>query len=191
MFYWFARTVVYIWLHIRFRIRITGLENIPDKGCILAMNHISNYDPPLVGTHTPRKMYFMAKQELFANRLFAAALRKLGAFPIDRGNADIRSLRHTLKLVQEGKIFSIFIEGTRSKTGEMQIPKKGVGFIASKSKAPVIPTYIYVNKQGWFGRTGVIFGSALSFDGEKDYEAITGKISAAIKQLAQEKQRLY
>lgn len=184
MFYWIARTAVYIWLHIRFRIRISGIENIPEDGCILAMNHTSNYDPPLVGTHTPRKMYFMAKKELFANRLFASALGKLGAFPIDRESADIRSLRHTLKIVKEGKIFSIFIEGTRSKTGEMQIPKKGVGFIASKSNAPVIPTYIYINKRGWFGRAGIVFGSPLTFSGEKDYEAIAVNIADAIQEQA-------
>lgn len=188
MFYRIAHAIVYIWLHLRFRIRVEGKENIPDGGCILAMNHTSNYDPPVVGTHTPRKMYFMAKKELFANRLIGSVLSKLGAFPVNRGSADIKSLRHALKLVQDGKIFSIFIEGTRSRTGEMQMPKRGIGFIASRSKVPVVPTYIYVNRRGWFGRTGVIFGSPLTFAGEKDYEAIAEKVAAAISQLAEEKQ---
>lgn len=187
MFYSIARVVVYAFLHLRFRIRVVGKEHIPDGGCIIAMNHTSNYDPPLIGAHTPRKMYFMAKKELFANRWIGKVLRTLGGFPIDRERADVRSLKHTLRLVKEGKIFSIFIEGTRSKTGEMQIPKKGIGFIASKSKAPVVPAYIYLNKKGWYGRAGIIFGPPLRFDGEKDYEAIAEKVAAAIQKLAAKK----
>lgn len=184
MLYRLAHFLVSMWMHFRFRITVTGREHIPDGGCIIAMNHTSNYDPLLVGMSTPRKMHIMAKKELFVNRLFNAILRELGAFPVNRGRADIRSLRHTLNVIQEGKIFAIFIEGTRSKTGQMQIPKKGVGFIASKSHAPVVPTYIYGVKRGWFGRAGVIFGPPLTFEGEKDYEVIATKIADAIQKLA-------
>lgn len=184
MLYKFAHILVYTWLHIRFRISVKGVENIPTDGCILAMNHTSNYDPLMVGAHTPRKMHIMAKKELFSNRFFSTILKKLGAFPINRESADIRSLRHTLKLVEEGKIFAIFIEGTRSKTGEMQIPKKGIGFIASKSKAPVIPTYIYGVKRGWFGKAGVSFGPPVDIDEEADYETMANRIAEAIQELA-------
>lgn len=184
MFYKFAYILVYTWLHIRFRIRIKGVENIPANGCILAMNHTSNYDPLMVGAHTPTKMYIMAKKELFSNRLFDSILRKLGAFPVNRQGADIRSLRHALKLVQKGKIFAIFIEGTRSKTGEMQIPKKGIGFIASKSKAPVIPTYIFGVKRGWLGKAGVSFGPPVNINEKSDYETIANTIAEAIQELA-------
>lgn len=188
MFYKLAYYIVYTWLHARFRIRIKGLENIPEGGCILAMNHTSNYDPLLVGAHTPRKMHIMAKKELFANRLFSSVLKKIGAFPVNREGADIRSLRHSLKVVQEGNIFAIFIEGSRSKTGQMQIPKKGVGFIANKSGAPVVPTYIYGAKRGWRGRAGVTFGRPLSFGDETDYEAIANEIARQIQKLAQEEE---
>lgn len=136
MVYHIIRLAVKLWLHIRFNITVQGVENIPNKGCILAMNHISNYDPLLAGTHTPRKMYIMAKEELFKNRFFAWVITEMGSFPIKRGQADMKSLKQTLKIIQEGKIFSIFIEGTRSQSeDEMQAPKKGVGFIVNKSKA--------------------------------------------------------
>ncbi|WP_054949139.1 lysophospholipid acyltransferase family protein [Numidum massiliense] len=185
MFYRIVRAIVYAYMHVRFRIAIKGLENIPEGGCILAMNHTSNYDPVMVGIHTPRKMHTMAKEELFANRLFGKILSELGAFPIKRGKGDIRSLKTSIRLVQEGNIFAIFIEGTRSKTGEMQVPKKGVGFITTKSKSPVIPTYIYGVKGGWFARAGVVFGEPLQFE-STDYEEVTNEIAAAIKQLADE-----
>lgn len=185
MLYRIAYIVLYTWLHIRFRIHIKGVEHIPDGGCILAMNHTSNYDPIIVGAHTPRKMYIMAKKELFSNRVFDYVLRRLGGFPVNREGADIRSLRHALKLLEEGKIFAIFIEGTRSKTGQLQVPKKGVGFIARKSQAPVIPTYIYGVKRGWFAKAGVTFGPPVRVEDEEDYEAIANKIADAIQELVE------
>jgi 1-acyl-sn-glycerol-3-phosphate acyltransferase len=183
MVYSIVRNCVRLWLHIRYRVKITGIENIPEGGCILAMNHTSNYDSLLVGTHTPRKMYIMAKEELFKKRFFAWLITEMGAFPIKRGQADLKSLKYTLKLIQEGSIFSIFIEGTRSKTGEMQEAKKGIGFIVSKSKAHVIPTYVYGARQKWFGRAGVIFGPPVQLAEGLNYEEIAVAIKQSIEQL--------
>jgi len=183
MVYHIVRFVVKVFLHLRFKVSITGLEHIPQEGCILAMNHTSNYDSLLVGTHTPRKMFIMAKEELFRNSFFAWLIGEMGAFPVKREQADLKSLKHTLKLVKDGNIFSIFIEGTRSKSGEMGEPKKGIGFIVSKSKAPVIPTYVYGAKSGWFQKAGVIFGQPLHLDESLDYEEIAQQISLAIQNL--------
>lgn len=184
MVYSIIRTCVKLWLHLRFRIRIEGIENIPsDGGCILAMNHTSNYDSLFVGTHTPRKMYIMAKEELFRNRFFAWVITEMGAFPVKRGQADLKSLKHTLKLIQNGNIFSIFIEGTRSQTGEMQEAKKGIGFIVSKSKAPVIPVYIHGTKQGWFQPAGVVFGPPVQLTEGASHEEAATQIKEAIEKL--------
>ncbi|WP_025025853.1 lysophospholipid acyltransferase family protein [Caldalkalibacillus mannanilyticus] len=183
MVYHIVRFCVKMWLYLRFKVSIKGLEHIPDKGCILAMNHTSNYDSLLVGTHTPRKMYIMAKEELFKKRFFAWLISEMGAFPVKREQADLKSLKHTLKLVKDGNIFSIFIEGTRSKTGEMGAPKKGIGFIVSKSNAPVIPTYVYGAKGKWFKKAGVIFGQPLHLDEGLDYEEIAQRITQAIQKL--------
>ena len=106
----------------------------------------------------------------------------MGSFPVKRGNADLKSLKHTLKLLQQGNIFSIFIEGTRSKTGQMQEPKKGVGFLVEKSKAPVIPTYIYGVKGKWGSKAGVIFGPQLKFE-TTDYIEIAAQVAQAIQEL--------
>ncbi|RXT13868.1 1-acyl-sn-glycerol-3-phosphate acyltransferase [Ammoniphilus sp. CFH 90114] len=183
MVYQIVRFLVRTWLHLRFKIKIEGLEFIPKEGCILAMNHQSNYDSLMVGVHTPRKMYIMAKEELFKKRFFAWLITEMGSFPVKRGSADLKSLKHTLKLIKDGNIFSIFIEGTRSKSGEMQEPKKGIGFIVDRSKAPVIPTYIYGVKGGWRSSAGVVFGPPVSLEGLTDYEEIAAKVANSIEEL--------
>jgi 1-acyl-sn-glycerol-3-phosphate acyltransferase len=183
LIYKIAITVVRFFLHIRFKLKIEGLENIPQGATILAMNHTSNFDAPLAGVHTPRKMYIMGKEELFKTKFFAWLITELGCFPIKRGQADIKSLKYTLRLLKEGNIFSIFIEGTRSKTGEMQEAKKGIGFIVAKSKAPVVPTYIYGMRGGWFQPAGMIFGKPMTFEEGLDHEEIANRIAAEIKKL--------
>ncbi|MCZ8518650.1 lysophospholipid acyltransferase family protein [Paenibacillus caseinilyticus] len=183
MVYWIIRNAVKLWLYLRFRIRVEGVRHIPQEGCILAMNHRSNYDSLLVGVHTPRKMYIMAKEELFKNRIGAWVIAEMGAFPVKRGSADIRSLKHSLKLVEEGCLLSLFIEGTRSQSEEMGDPKKGIGFLVAKSRAPVVPVRIQGASGGWFSRASVTFGPPLTVEG-KDYEEIARQVSDAIKRLA-------
>jgi 1-acyl-sn-glycerol-3-phosphate acyltransferase len=184
MIYHIIRFVVGMIIRVKYRVTIIGKENIPEGGVILAMNHQDFWDPLIVGTNTPRKLHIMAKESLFKNKLLAWTITEMGAFPINREKADIKSLKHTLKIIKAGKLFSLFIEGSRSKTGEMQEPKKGVGFIVAKSGAPVVPTYIYgtTNKK-WFSKAGVIFGEPIAFDGETDYEKIANAIAESIKGL--------
>lgn len=184
LFYKIAITVVRILLNIRFRIKITGIENIPEGSAILAMNHSSNFDAPLVGVYTPRKMYIMGKEELFLkNKFYSWVITELGCFPIKRGQADIKSLKYTLRILKENGLFSIFIEGSRSKEGEMQEAKKGIGFIVAKSKAPVVPTYIYGTRSGWFKPAGVIFGKPITFEEGLEHEAVANQIAEEIKKL--------
>lgn len=184
MIYHIIRFVVAMVIRVKYQVTIIGKENIPDGGVILAMNHQDFWDPLIVGTNTPRKLHIMAKESLFKNKLLAWTITEMGAFPINREKADIKSLKTSLKLLKAGKILSLFIEGTRSKTGEMQEPKKGVGFITAKSGAPVVPTYIYgTTNKSWFSKAGVIFGEPILFEGESDYEKIATTIAKAIKDL--------
>jgi 1-acyl-sn-glycerol-3-phosphate acyltransferase len=183
MVYHVVISLIRLWLHIRFRVKIEGLANLPEGGCILAMNHVTNYDAPMVGVHTPRKLYIMAKKSLFRNRYFGWLIREMGAFPVNRDTADIKSMKHSIRLIKEGNIFSLFIEGTRSKTDEMQEPKKGVGFLVAKTKSPVIPTYIYGLKGVWRNPAGVVFGKPLTFGDDLNYEEIAEKIAFEIQQL--------
>ncbi|HMM21329.1 MAG TPA: lysophospholipid acyltransferase family protein [Selenomonadales bacterium] len=130
---------------IVFRWRITGVENIPATGgLIVASNHISLWDPPLIGCALPtsRKIHFMAKAELFSWPVFRWVITELGAFPVRRGAADRNAIRTALGLVEAGGVFGIFPEGTRSKTGELGQAAPGMAMIALKAGVPIVPTAV-------------------------------------------------
>jgi len=109
MFYRFARALLIPVFLLFYNYRITGRENIPKDGAyIVCANHVSAVDPILVGISIPKRMYFMAKVELFRNRLLRALMNGLGAFPIKRGEADIKSIKTSLKLLNSGKSLLFF-----------------------------------------------------------------------------------
>lgn len=146
MFYKFARAIIRPIIYLLFRPKIEGLENFPMDGkIILYSNHISALDPVLIGCVIPRQIFFMAKMELFRNPILAAIIRGLGAFPVKRGTADLSAIKHSQKVLKEGKVFGIFPEGTRSKTGTLQAFSHGIASIAHKSKANIIPVAIIGN----------------------------------------------
>ncbi len=123
--------------------RVFGRENIPLKGrFIFAPNHVSHLDPPLVSSFSPRRPHVMAKKELFKKAFFAKYFQGLGAFPVDRGKADRKAIRHAIKMLESEAPLLIFPEGTRSKTGELGEAEIGLGMIAHATKAPIIPVYL-------------------------------------------------
>ena len=122
---------------------IRSCGETPEGGFILCCNHFSLNDPfYLAIAHKKRKIHFMAKEELFKNKLLAAAITSLGAFPVSRGNSDRSAIVRAKEIVEEGNVLGIFIEGTRSKTGELQKPKSGAALIAYQTNAPVLPMCI-------------------------------------------------
>jgi len=126
------------------RPKITGLENIPKEGgYILASNHISNFDPPIVGSWVPRPVYYLAKKELFPNKLAAAIFYKLNCIPVKRGVIDRKAIEDCVTTINKGHIVTIFPEGTRFKNGQLHPPKPGVGIVARKSACAIIPTYLH------------------------------------------------
>ena len=170
---WLGRTLIFILSPIvRFimRVKEIGVENFPPESTplILCSNHISNWDPVMLITAKPhRHIYFMAKAELFCNRLFSWFLGKqIGAFPVHRGTGDTGALDTAGKLVKEGKILGIFPEGTRAKTGKLLRPKSGVALITAKTGAMVLPTAIVTRNQRvrLFRRTYIIYGKPLSVE---------------------------
>ena len=126
-----------------FRVRVSGQENVPKSGgFILASNHMSYFDPPLVGCWVPRAIYFFAKKELFDHKLFGAILRRVNAIPVRRGTIDRKALEMAIETVKRGHGLAVFPEGTRSKTGDLIAPKLGVGMIARQAKCPIVPAYL-------------------------------------------------
>ncbi|MFC2948295.1 lysophospholipid acyltransferase family protein [Virgibacillus sediminis] len=141
--YTFAKNVLAAILFPVFRIQVIGKENIPGQGpVIICSNHISNFDPPVVGITSPRDIYFMAKGELFEKRFLGKLLLKVHAFPVKRGMKDRNALRTGLEILKEGNTLGLFPEGTRSKTGEFGRPLAGAGFFALRSEAAIIPCAI-------------------------------------------------
>ena len=122
------------------RWRICGKENVPPSGgLILAPNHVSYVDPPLAGSAIGRKVWFMAKSELFKIPILGLILPRVCAFPVKRGRPDRQALRAALQLLSAGQVVTIFPEGTRSPDGELQKPELGVALLALRSGAPVLP----------------------------------------------------
>lgn len=120
-----------------------GVENIPATGgVILAPNHISLADPPAVGCKLSRQVHYMAKEELFKPRLLGALMYAVGSFPVRRGAPDRKALRRAIELLDEGRVVGIFPEGTRSEDGGLQEPELGIGLVALRSRAPIVPVAV-------------------------------------------------
>jgi len=135
--------IIKIFCKLIFFVEVKGEENIPKEGAaILAINHISFWDAPIILAFSNRRMRTMGKAELFDHKLLAPFLRMAGAFPVHRGTSDITAIKTALKTLKDGEIFTIFPTGTRVKEGEYADAKAGVALIASKSGAPVIPIAI-------------------------------------------------
>ncbi len=148
--YLFFRKLVSIFFHIKYKINVINEENIPDMkgGYIIACNHQSYADPPLMAAIIRGKFSFMAKEELFKNPFFAWLIRRCGAFPVTRGSGDDTPINTALEVIKKGRIFVIFPEGTRSKDGTIGRVKSGIALIASEANAPVLPVCVrYKNKK--------------------------------------------
>ncbi len=131
-------------LRVFCRWRVEGKENVPREGAaIVACNHVSYLDPLTVGAAiAPRRMYYMAKDELFRVPLLSALLTRVGAFPVQRGTADRRALRTTLQLLKAGELVLMFPEGTRSKDGALQPPELGIAHLIAHARVPVVPVAV-------------------------------------------------
>lgn len=143
--------IVYFFCHfmlkILFNFKISGRENIPsDKNFILVSNHTSNFDPPILGVATGIRLAFMAKEELFKNKIFGGFIKRLGAFPVSRGGGDISAIKTSLRILKDGQNMVIFPEGGRSRTkGMLRKGKSGAALIATKAKVGILPLGINAN----------------------------------------------
>jgi glycerol-3-phosphate dehydrogenase (NAD(P)+) len=151
--YWIVRALFQPFFHIYFRMSRIGREHIPVDGpVIFAANHRSFLDPFVIACMSRRPLYYVAKKELFSHPLIAWFLNSLGAFPIDRGNADRDAMSTAREILQRGDSVLIFPEGTRTRPGTLGAPKRGVGRLALETGAPVIPIAVIGTetiRRGW------------------------------------------
>lgn len=150
-----------------YNFHMEGVENIPqDRALVLASNHRSYADPVLLTVHMKRPVKYMAKEELFKNKLFAAFIRMLGAFPVKRGKGDMKVIDDSVELLKNRNNLVIFPEGTRSKENKVGKGKTGVAMIAARSGADVLPVGIcFEGKKLKFRcRLTVKYGKLIKYD---------------------------
>lgn len=136
----FVRYTVWGVYKLFYNFHIEGIENIPqDRPLVMASNHRSYADPVILTMPMKRPVTYMAKEELFKNKLFGWFITKLGAFPVKRGAGDMQVIDDSIAILNSGRNLVIFPEGTRSKDGKVGKGKTGVALIAAKSGADVLP----------------------------------------------------
>lgn len=135
-----------------FRWRVFNPERVPLKGpVILAANHASFIDPPLVGSGVHRDINYLARESLFRFPLFGAYLRALNSVPVDRDGGGAKGLKMILDRLLAGGAIILFPEGTRTSDGKLQPARSGIGLTVIKSEAPVVPVRIFGSFEA-FGR---------------------------------------
>lgn len=181
-----------------FRVKVEGLDHIPDSGAtVLCCNHLSMLDPAIFIAWSHRQASFMAKSELFEHKLLGWFLRKMDIIPIKRGKVDVNAMKTCLKWLKAGKMLGIFPEGTRQEEISDDI-KAGVGMLTYRAKATLLPVGIAGRKKKKNGRVApfagvrMVIGEPIPFDAlplsgntAKDYEIISETGMNAVKKLVE------
>lgn len=179
-----------------YRHKIYGVEHFLEGAAIIAPNHASFLDPPIIAASAPGKISFLARASLF-NSVLGPFLRRLNTFPA-KGAESLDSLKMICSLLKEGQKVVIFPEGQRSEDGKLGRFKSGVAMLAFRAQCPVIPAYIDGTYSIWdrrrrfpraFGKTACIFGSPigcepyLKMPKKEAQEALSKDLRAAIEAL--------
>lgn len=188
-----------------FRWRVYNPERVPQTGgVILAANHASYLDPPLVGSGLERPINYLARESLFRFPIFGAVLRSWNSVPVDRDGGGARGLKNILDRLLAGGGIILFPEGTRSPDGKLQPARSGIGLTVIKSNAPVVPVRTFGTFEAWGRnqkiphpkRVAVKYGEPMRFEKlraeakvcdkarlKEIYQEIADEIMAAISKL--------
>jgi 1-acyl-sn-glycerol-3-phosphate acyltransferase len=182
MLYATFRSLFRLFFKFVYRWQIEGQENVPSNGAVvICSNHLSLLDPPLLGASMTRKVFFMAKEELFHIPVISFLIRRFGAFPVKRGAGDRSALRMALEVLQRGDVLGIFPEGTRSKTGRLGKPQPGVALFALRGNAVVVPVAI-LGPYRFFRPIRIVYGKPMDLSAYRE-----AKITSALLDEVSEK----
>jgi 1-acyl-sn-glycerol-3-phosphate acyltransferase len=150
-------------------LRVYGAERMPPAGgLVVAANHFSWIDPPLLGAASPRTLYYMAKVEAHRVPGLGELMRLFGAFAVRRGESDREAVRTMRQIVQDGHALGMFVEGTRQRSGRLGRVQPGAAMVAINEQVPVIPVAIH-GSQDWrlgnFAPVSVAWGQPTAFEG--------------------------
>lgn len=190
-----------------FHWEIRNPERVPASGAVLlASNHVSYLDPPLIGAAVDREVHFLGRASLFKNRFAAALLRSVNCVPVDRERRSPGGLKAVMQLLRKEKAVLLFPEGTRTPDGKLHRAEAGVGLLALKCGCPVVPVgiagmYEAYNRHMKFpkpGRIRISFGAPLDFSGlraatavqdksnlKETYQSVADQVMRAIAELLQ------
>jgi len=144
-------------------------------------------DPPIVGSAIVRPVHYIAKQQLFEIPILGWLIRQVNAFPVRREEHDVTAFKTAQRLLRSGEGVVLFPEGTRSRSGKLGRAKAGVGMLAAKTKAWVIPTYLHNTWNLWkFKKIVICFGRPFRFDEGSNYEQFSNQILDEIKKIQKE-----
>ena len=181
-----------------FRHRVLHGERSRHEGALLIVaNHVSYFDPPLVAISVPNAIHFLARKSLYSNRFARWLFPRLNVVPVDQDKAEVAPLKAVMRLLAAQQQVLVFPEGTRSPDGSLQPGQAGVGFIAAKTRAPILPLRIFGahealppgEKKLKLRRITIVTGNILHLDesdyasGKEGYQAISDKIMQAIARL--------
>ena len=189
MLYWLGKLTVFCFLKLLFSVELEGQDVFPPQGpFILASNHPSHFDPPLLATLVKRRVWFLAKEELFCNWVARAFFRELGAIPVKRNTGDFKAMRQSLAVLKE-KPLLVFPQGLVGAPWEQV--NAGVGFLVRKSGVPLIAARIYGSESVFpisqslhkRKKIKVVFDRMDEIDPHQTNEAIAQRVMAKIKSL--------
>ena len=158
----FLRILCKFFFSLFVRVRVIDADKMPrEGGLVVAANHESMLDMFMIGYRVPRYIKWMAKEELFKNKLSAKFITACGAYPVKRSARDVSAARTTFEMLEKGEPEGIFPQGTRSKgNGRAHKAKHGVAKFAVEADVPVQPVAIW-GKIRLFGRVYVRFGDPI------------------------------
>jgi 1-acyl-sn-glycerol-3-phosphate acyltransferase len=173
------------------KLRVYGRERVPmDGGLVVASNHFSWIDPPVLGAAIPRTLYFMAKVEAHRVPGLGQLMRSFGAFSVRRGESDREAVRTMRQLVRDGHALGLFAEGTRQRSGVPGPVQPGAAMVAINEEVPVICSAIYGSfewRLGNFSPVSLAWGTPMTFDGlprgGKGYKEASAEIEREIRKL--------
>jgi len=140
--YWFFRGITHMFARLVFSLRVKHPERMIEDGpLILAVNHASFADPPLVGACSKRAVYFLGRRSLWKWPILGRFFTHANVIPVERNGNDLAALRQAIRRVNEGNGVVLFPEGTRTRDGSLGEAKPGIGFVIAKTGAPVLPIY--------------------------------------------------
>jgi 1-acyl-sn-glycerol-3-phosphate acyltransferase len=169
--YEFAQFVLRPSTKLLFAARVQGEENVPVQGpLVVASNHMSYWDPPILGAWFPRTIHYMAKRELFKVPILGNLITRVHAFPVDRERGDVGAIRRALHILKAGGVVGIFPEGRRNIDGEAQA-RSGAVLLAATAHCPVVPVALLgtnvAAKRLRASRVEVRIGKAIVFQGSQ------------------------